>query len=119
MNFLNIGTGEFLFLILLAILLVGPGRTVQFLQQGRRLVTRVQEEWRSAQQVVEDEVKPVRDELLPVTEAIRQGTRKGLDTFGQQVSALEREATAEAGSLQQDAQQAVAELEALREDKAG
>jgi Sec-independent protein translocase protein TatA len=119
MNFFNIGTGEFLFLILLAILLVGPGRTVQFLQQGRRLVSRVQGEWRAAQQAVEDEVKPVRDELLPVTEAIRQGTRKGMETLDQQFGALEREATTEARSLKQDADQAVAELEALREDKAG
>ncbi len=35
MDFLNIGSGEFLFLILLAILLIGPGRAVELVSGCR------------------------------------------------------------------------------------
>jgi len=56
MDFLNIGSGEFVFLILLAILLVGPKRAVEWTQQASRFAARIRQEWLAVQRDVMREV---------------------------------------------------------------
>ncbi|HID88223.1 MAG TPA: hypothetical protein EYP52_00730 [Anaerolineae bacterium] len=63
MEFFNIGSGELLFLVLLAILVVGPKRSVQLMQQAGRLLARLQQEWRTIQRDIMAEVQAVRDEV--------------------------------------------------------
>ncbi len=63
MEFFNIGSGELLFLVLLAILVVGPKRSVQLMQQAGRLLARLQREWRTIQRDIMTEVQAVRDEV--------------------------------------------------------
>ncbi|HHS96545.1 MAG TPA: hypothetical protein ENK08_01375 [Chloroflexi bacterium] len=63
MEFFNIGPGELLFIALLAILVVGPKRSVQLMQQAGRLLARLQQEWRTIQRDVMTEVQSVRDEI--------------------------------------------------------
>ncbi|HEY76776.1 MAG TPA: hypothetical protein G4O00_11460 [Thermoflexia bacterium] len=63
MEFFNIGPGELLFIALLAILVVGPKRSVQLMQQAGRLLARLQQEWRTIQRDIMTEVQVVRDEV--------------------------------------------------------
>jgi Sec-independent protein translocase protein TatA len=63
MEFFNIGPGELLFIALLAILVVGPKRSVQLMQQAGRLLARLQQEWRTIQRDIMTEVQAVRDEV--------------------------------------------------------
>ncbi len=63
MEFFNIGTGELLFIALLAILVVGPKRSVQLMQQAGRLLARLQKEWRSIQRDILTEVQAVQNEV--------------------------------------------------------
>lgn len=67
MDFFNIGSGEILFIVLLAILLVGPKRAVEFLQQGSRLVGRLRKEWYGVQREVMAEVNAIQKETLGST----------------------------------------------------
>jgi sec-independent protein translocase protein TatB len=63
MEFLNIGTGELLFLVLLAILIIGPRRTVELSRQAGRLLSRLQMEWRNVQRELMTEMKSLEDEV--------------------------------------------------------
>ena len=47
MEFLNIGSTELLFLLLIAILVVGPRRAAELASQGGRLMARLRREWNS------------------------------------------------------------------------
>lgn len=47
MEFLNIGSAELLFLLLIAILVVGPRRAAELASQGGRLMARLRREWTS------------------------------------------------------------------------
>lgn len=67
MDFFNIGTGELVFLVLLAILLVGPKRAVELVQQTGRFAARLQKEWRSVQRDVMAEVQALKVETLEAT----------------------------------------------------
>jgi len=63
MEFFNIGPGELVFLVLLAILVVGPKRAVQLMQQVGRLLARLQQEWRTIQHDIMAEVRAVQEEV--------------------------------------------------------
>lgn len=63
MEFLNIGTGELLFLVLLAILVIGPRRTVELSRQAGRLLARLQTEWRNVQRELMTEMRSLEDEV--------------------------------------------------------
>lgn len=95
MDFLNIGSGEFLFLILLAILLIGPRRAVELVQQVSRFAARLQQEWRTIQRDVLQELRALQDEttrtvkpVLQETERVRQEVQGAL----QEMAAGVREA---------------------------
>ncbi|MGD1994897.1 MAG: twin-arginine translocase TatA/TatE family subunit [Anaerolineae bacterium] len=62
MEFLNVGTGELLFLVLLAILVIGPRRTVELTRQVGRLLGRLQQEWRSVQRELMTEMRSLEEE---------------------------------------------------------
>ncbi|MFN3762017.1 MAG: hypothetical protein ACK4WK_02300 [Anaerolineae bacterium] len=68
MDFLNIGSGEFVFLILLAILLVGPKRAVEWVQQASRFAARIRQEWLAVQRDLAREVQALSRET---TDAVR------------------------------------------------
>ncbi len=65
MDFFNIGTGELIFLILLAILVVGPKRSVELAQQAGRFVRRLQQEWQAVRRDLLQEVHTLRQEVSP------------------------------------------------------
>lgn len=90
MDFLNIGSGEILFIVLLAILLVGPKRAVEFLQQGSRLIGRLRKEWYSVQREVMAEVNAIQKETLGST--------------AQEIQALGQELQSEVRALQETIQ---------------
>lgn len=90
MDFFNIGSGEILFIVLLAILLVGPKRAVEFLQQGSRLIGRLRKEWYSVQREVMAEVEAIQKETLGST--------------AQEIRALGQELQSEVQALQETVQ---------------
>lgn len=64
MEFLNIGTGELLFLVLLAILVIGPRRTVELSRQAGRLLGRLQHEWRNVQRELMAEMNSLERDVV-------------------------------------------------------
>jgi Sec-independent protein translocase protein TatA len=56
MEFLNIGSAELLFLVLIAILVVGPRRAAELASQGGRLMARLRREWVSVRRDLMAEV---------------------------------------------------------------
>lgn len=62
MDFLNVGSGELVFLVLLAILLVGPKKAVEWVQQASRFAARVRQEWLAVQRDVMREVQAIQQE---------------------------------------------------------
>jgi Sec-independent protein translocase protein TatA len=64
MEFINVGTGELLFLVLLAILVVGPKRTIQLARQVGQLLTRLQREWRRVQRDLMAEVNTLEGQIM-------------------------------------------------------
>ncbi|MGC9083385.1 MAG: hypothetical protein ACP5ME_09425 [Anaerolineae bacterium] len=66
MDFLNIGSGEVIFLILLAILLVGPKRAVEWTQQASRFAARLRQEWLAVQRDVLREMQAIQRETEEV-----------------------------------------------------
>jgi sec-independent protein translocase protein TatB len=56
MEFLNIGSAELLFLLLIAILVVGPRRAAELASQGGRLMARLRREWNSVRRDIMVEV---------------------------------------------------------------
>ncbi|GEM_PF-1188630 len=87
MDFLNLGSGEVFFLILLAILLVGPRRAVEWIQQAGRFAARLQQEWRAVQRDVMQEVQALQQETMravqPTLQDIaRQGESLQRETVG-------------------------------------
>ncbi|HIQ02607.1 MAG TPA: hypothetical protein EYH30_10915 [Anaerolineales bacterium] len=99
MDFFNVGTSELVFLLLLAILLVGPKRAVELVQQVRRLAARLQREWAAVQRDVLTEVQLLKQETLA---AAGPALQEDLQRIAEETKALEREvvATGEAGRLQ-------------------
>lgn len=78
MNAFNLGSGEFLLLIVLAILLVGPRRAVEWTQELSRFAARVRREWLAAQRDLMQEIQALQRETVnnlqpAVQEAIREG----------------------------------------------
>jgi len=57
MDFLNIGSGELVLLILLAILVVGPKRAVELAQQAGRFVSSLRRQWYAVQRDLTAEVE--------------------------------------------------------------
>lgn len=88
MEFLNIGPGELIFLVLLAILVVGPKRTVELMQQAGRLLARLQREWRTIQHDIMTEVRAVQSEVRSVESEVR--------SVHTEVGAVQREVALEA-----------------------
>jgi Sec-independent protein translocase protein TatA len=86
MDFFNIGTGELVFLVVIAILVVGPKRAVALVQQAGRFAARMQKEWRSVQRDVMAEVEALKEETLGGAQAdlhdelrdLELGVRAGL-----------------------------------------
>jgi Sec-independent protein translocase protein TatA len=100
MDFFNVGTSELVFLVLLAILLVGPKRAVELVQQVRRLTIRLQREWAAVQQEVITEVQSLQQETLA---AVGPSLQEDLRRMAEETKALEKEVLATAGpSLQED-----------------
>ncbi|RME39695.1 MAG: hypothetical protein D6793_00725, partial [Thermoflexia bacterium] len=92
MDFLNIGSGEFLFLILLAILLIGPRRAVELVQQVSRFAARLQQEWRAVQRDVMQELRALQEEttravrpVLQEGDQVRQEAREALRSIAAEV----------------------------------
>lgn len=78
MDFLNLGSGEFVFLILLAILLVGPKRAVEWVQQASRFAARIRQEWLAVQRDVMKEVQALTKETTSALQpALKEATREG------------------------------------------
>ncbi len=94
MDFFNIGTGELVFLLLIAILVVGPKRAVELAQQSSRFLSRIQKEWRSVQQDVMAEVRTLQQETLNAVDPNLRDIAEGVRT-------LEAELTATTESIQQ------------------
>jgi sec-independent protein translocase protein TatB len=63
MEVFNIGTGELLFILLLAILVVGPKRTVELAQQAGRFLGRLQREWDAVRRGVVEEITTLEKEV--------------------------------------------------------
>lgn len=102
MDFLNIGSGEFLFLILLAILLIGPRRAVELVQQVSRFAARLQQEWRAVQRDVMQELRALQEEttravqpVLQEGEQVRQETREVLRSIATEVRGAQERLAAE------------------------
>jgi|DewCreStandDraft_5_1066085.scaffolds.fasta_scaffold07175_4 sec-independent protein translocase protein TatB len=93
MDFLNLGSGEFVFLILLAILLVGPKRAVEWVQQAGRFATRIRQEWLAVQRDVMKEVQALSretaDALQPALKEVAQEGQGVLQDVTQSVQALQ------------------------------
>ncbi|MCX7855391.1 MAG: hypothetical protein N2556_05340 [Anaerolineae bacterium] len=104
MDFLNLGSGEFVFLILLAILLVGPKRAVEWIQQASRFAARIRQEWLAVQQDVVREVQALSretaDALQPVLKEVTQEGQGALQDVTQSVQALQ-DVRREIASLQE------------------
>ncbi|MBC7225988.1 MAG: hypothetical protein H5T61_01970 [Thermoflexales bacterium] len=92
MDFLNIGSGEFVFLILLAILLVGPKRAVEWVQQFSRFAARIRQEWLAVQRDVLKEVQALSQETASALQPALQEAAQSVQTF--------QEAQREIASLQ-------------------
>lgn len=104
MDFLNLGSGEFVFLILLAILLVGPKRAVEWIQQASRFAARIRQEWLAVQRDVMKEVQALSretaDALQPALKEVAQESQGVLRDVTQSVQALQ-DARREITSLQE------------------
>ncbi len=98
MDFLNVGSGELVFLILLAILLVGPKRAVEWVQQASRFAARIRQEWLAIQRDVMREVQAIQQE----TAAALQPTLQELSRDSQ---AVQQEGAEALRSLQEVAQE--------------
>lgn len=103
MDFLNLGSGEFVFLILLAILLVGPKRAVEWVQQAGRFAARIRQEWLAVQRDVMREVQALSretaDALQPALQEVAKEGQGVLQDVTQSVQALQ-DARGEITSLQ-------------------
>jgi sec-independent protein translocase protein TatB len=62
MEFLNIGSAELLFLLLIAILVVGPRRAAELASQSGRLMARLRREWNSVRRDLMAEVASLEQE---------------------------------------------------------
>lgn len=104
MDFLNLGSGEFVFLILLAILLVGPKRAVEWVQQAGRFAARIRQEWLAVQRDVMKEVQALSQEtadaLQPALKEVAQEGQEALQDVMQSAHALQ-DARREITSLQE------------------
>jgi len=110
MDFLNIGTGEFLLILLLAILLVGPRRAVEMAQQAGQLFARLRKELLTVQRSVVTEVEALKQEALKEVEAVKRETLKEVEAIKQEV--LAEETLDEMKAIGREAQ---AEIEALKQ----
>ncbi|MCS7177875.1 MAG: hypothetical protein RML46_02555 [Anaerolineae bacterium] len=86
MDFLNIGSGEFFFLVLLAILLVGPKRAVEWTQQAVRLMARIRQEWLAVQRDVVREVQALQQETVSTLQPALQEVVPGHPDWQQEVA---------------------------------
>jgi len=100
MDFFNVGTGELLFLVLLAILLIGPRRAVELVQQVRRLVASLQQEWEPVRREVVAEMQALQQETLA---AVGPPLKEELQGIATEVQAREREVLAERSQAQPQA----------------
>lgn len=78
MGAFNLGSGEFFLLIVLAILLVGPRRAVEWIQELSRFAARIRQEWLAAQRDLMQEIQALQRETVnnlqpAVQEVIREG----------------------------------------------
>ncbi|MBN1953953.1 MAG: hypothetical protein JW900_02775 [Anaerolineae bacterium] len=62
MDFFNIGAGELVFLVLLAILLIGPGRAAQVFRQVTPTLAHLRREWFSFQKGLMTEINELEQE---------------------------------------------------------
>jgi Sec-independent protein translocase protein TatA len=63
MDIFNIGSGELVFLVIFAILIVGPRRAAELASQAGRLLTRLRREWYSVRRDVMAEVTALEKEV--------------------------------------------------------
>jgi Sec-independent protein translocase protein TatA len=84
MDFLNLGSGEVFFLILLAILLVGPKRAVEWIQQAGRFAARLQQEWRAVQRDVMLEVQALQRETMRTVQPALQDIAREKEALQQE-----------------------------------
>lgn len=93
MDFLNVGSGELVFLVLLAILLVGPKRAVEWVQQASRFAARIRQEWLAVQRDVMREVQALQQEtadaLRPTLQGIAQDSQRVQQEGAEAVQSLQ------------------------------
>lgn len=97
MDFLNIGSGEFLFLLLLAILLIGPRRAVELVQQVSRFAAHLQREWRAVQQEIAQEWRALQEETARAVQPALQESAQ----IRREAQNVLREVAAEAREVQE------------------
>jgi len=112
MEFLNIGTGELIFILLIAILLVGPRRAVELVQQVGQLVARLRQEWMAVQRSVVTEVDALKKEaealkqealspeVVTEVEALAHEARAGVDALREGVEAEEKPGSEQSSTAQ-------------------
>lgn len=103
MDFLNLGSGEFVFLILLAILLVGPKRAVEWVQQASRFAARIRQEWLAVQRDVMIEVQALSRETADALQPVLKEVTEGREVFQDMQESLQglQDARREIISLQE------------------
>ncbi|MCS7283540.1 MAG: hypothetical protein RMK65_09560 [Anaerolineae bacterium] len=125
MDFLNIGSGEFLFLLLLAILLIGPRRAVELVQQVSRFAAHLQREWRTVQQEIAQEWRTLQEETARAVQPVLQESaqvRREAQNVLREVAAEARgvqERTAAASSLESPSVSLSPEIQQPADDFAG
>ena len=64
MDFLNVGPSELVFVVLLAILVIGPKKTVEYGQQVGRLMVHLRRQWQQVQHDLMTEVRSIEQEVV-------------------------------------------------------
>ncbi|MBN1177628.1 MAG: hypothetical protein JXD18_00320 [Anaerolineae bacterium] len=68
MEFLNVGSGEFIFILLIAILVIGPQRTVQLARQAGQILGRLKGQLAAFQQQFSEEIRSLEEVKAAVSE---------------------------------------------------
>jgi Sec-independent protein translocase protein TatA len=64
MDFLNVGPAELVFVVLLAILVIGPKKTVEYGQQLGRLLVHLRRQWQDVQRDLMTEVRAIERDVV-------------------------------------------------------
>ena len=67
MDFLNIGPSELVFVVLLAILVIGPKKTVEYGQQVGRWMIHLRRQWQEVQRDLMTEMRAIEKDVVSAT----------------------------------------------------